>query len=234
MENAVMEKELEVKALTLKDQATAMVVNDVTQYAAAGELGKSIKELRAKIVTYFKPLKESAFAAHKAITAKESEELKPVDEAIAILRDTMNAFTREQERIRQEAERKARQEAEAAAEKERQRLLAQAIKAEEKGQTEKAEEKLEQAEMVYTAPVTVAPTVAKTVATSAGNITQAKEVQVTVTDIRAFIAELVKSNPGALASIIDVRVSGLKTFVKANGLEQYPGLSIVKTTGVRF
>lgn len=232
--NQVIEQELQTKALSLKDQATAMTVKDVTQYAAAGELGKSMKELRAKIVDYFAPLKKAAHEAHKAITAKEGEELKPVDEAISILRDTMNTFTREQERIRQEEERKAREKAEEDARKEREKLETQALKALEKGNEEKAETLLEKAEEVYVAPVTVAPTVAKTVATSAGNITQAKEIQVTVTDIKAFIAELVKSNPGALASIVDVRISGLKAFVKSNGLESFPGLSIIKTTGVRF
>lgn len=232
MENQVIEKELEGKALTLKDQATSMVVLDVTGYAAAGELAKSIKELRVKIVDYFKSLKEAAHQAHKAITTKEAGELKPVDEAIQILRDMMNNFIREQERIRQEAEKKARLAAEEEARKEREKLLAQAIKAEEKGQNEKAEEKLEQAEMVYAAPVTVAPTVAKTVATEAGNITQAVELQITVSDMRAFIAALVAKN--IAPTMIEVKVAPLKAWVKANGLESFPGLNIVKTTGVRF
>lgn len=232
MENQVIEKELENKAITLKDQATAMTVKDVTQYAAAGELGKSIKELRAKIVDYFAPLKKAAHEAHKAITAKESSELKPVDEAINILRDTMNAFTREQERIRQEEERKQRLAAEEAARKEREKLEAQALKALDKGKEEKAEELLEQAEMVYAAPVTVAPTVAKTVQTEAGNITQAVEYQISVTDMKAFISELVKRN--MMPTMLEVKAMPMKQWVKANGLESFPGLSIVKTTGVRF
>ena len=232
MENVMVEKELETTALTLKDQATAMVIRDVTTFAAAGELGKSIKDLRAKIVDYFAPIKKAAHDAHKAITAKESAELKPVDEAIAILRDTMNVFTREQERIRQEAERKARLAAEEDARKEREKLLAAAVKAEEKGKDERAEELLEQAEMVYAAPVTVAPTVAKTVATEAGNITQAVEYQISVTDMKAFIAELTKRN--LMPTMLEAKTAPLKAWVKANGFEQFPGLSINKTTGVRF
>lgn len=234
MENAVIEKELETTALTLKQQASAMVVKDVSQYAAAGELGKSIKELRGKIVDYFAPIKKAAHEAHKAITAKESEELKPVDEAIGILRDTMNAFTREQERIRQGEERKAREAAEELARKERDKLLAAAIKAEEKGQIDKAEAKMEQAEMVYAAPVTVAPTVAKTVSTASGNITQAKEVQVTVVDLKAFLTAVIAQYPGALQSFVDIKPGPLKTWIKSNGNDNFPGLNIVKTTGVRF
>ena len=130
MENAIIEKELEGQALTLKGQATSMIVQDVAGYAAAGELGKGIKELRQKIVDYFKPLKDAAHKAHKAITEKEGLELKPVDEAINILRDTMNAFTRKQEEIRVAAGKKARDEAEAIAAAGREKLLKAAVKAE--------------------------------------------------------------------------------------------------------
>lgn len=234
MDNQIIEKEFMSTAVSLKDQATAMKVVDVAGYTAAGELGKSLKELEKKVVYYFKPLKETAFAAHKAITAKESEELKPIKEAVQILRDSMNAYRREQERIRQEEERKARLAAEEDARKEREKLEAQALKAIEKGKEEKAEDLLERAENVYVAPVTVAPTVAKTVQTSAGNITQAVETRITVTDLKAFISELVKSNPGALPSIVDVKTAGVKNFVKSSGLERYPGLSITRSTSVRF
>lgn len=232
MENQVIEKELETTAITLKDQATAMVVKDVVTYAAAGELGKSIKELRAKIVDYFKPLKEAAHAAHKAVTTKEGEELKPVDEAINILRATMNAFNEEQKRLERIEQARLQAIADEEARKEREKLLHAAIKAEAAGKMEKAEEKLEQAEMVYSAPVTVAPTVAKTVATSSGNITQAKETIVGVTDMKAFIAELVKRNMNP--TMLEIKTSALKSWVNANGFETFPGISIQKTTGVRF
>jgi hypothetical protein len=232
MENQIIEQELQGRALSLKEQATAMVVKDVAGYALAGELGKGIKELRARIVDYFAPLKDAAYKAHKAITAKEGEELKPVDEAINILRKAMNDFNKEQKRLERIEQARLQKIADETAEKERQRLLNQAVKAEEKGQIDKAEEKLEQAEMVYAAPVTVAPTVAKTVQTAAGNITQAKEINVTVTDMRAFIAELVKRN--MMPTMLEAKAAPLKAWAKANGFDTFPGLNIQKTTGVRF
>ena len=233
MENAMIEKELEGQALTLKDQATAMIVKDVTSYAAAGELGKGIKELRAKIVAYFKDLKESAHQAHKKICDRESSELKPVDEAINILRDTMNAFNAEQKRLEAIEQARLQKIADDATEAERQRLLKLAVKAEEKGNTDRADALLERAEDLYVAPVTVAPTVAKTVQTdSGGNITQAKEINVSVTDMKAFIAELVKRN--LMPTMIEAKTAQLKAWVKANGFDNFPGLQIVKTTGVRF
>lgn len=233
MDNNI-EKELIGSSLTLKEKATALKVLDLTTYQAAGELGKSLKDLEKKIIDYHKPIKQGIDTLKKQALDREKSDLVPVQEAIQILRDNMNAWQREQERIRQEEERKARIAAEEVARKERERLEAQALKALEKGKEEKAEQLLERAEDVYVAPVTVAPTVAKTVATSAGNITQAKETNVTVTDMVAFVKELVKTNPGAIQSILDVKVPGLKAFVKSNGLDRYAGLNIVKTTGVRF
>ena len=234
MENQVIEKELETKVVTMKDQVDAIIVGTAQSYALAGEMGKGLKDLRAKIVDYFKPLKEAAHAAHKAVTTKEGEELKPLDDAITILRNKMNVFNAEQQRLERIEQARLQKIADEAAEAERQRLLKAAIKAEEKGKDEKAEALLEQAEMVYTAPVTVAPMVAKTVQTSAGNITQAVDVNITVTDLKAFVAELIKLNPGALATILDVKAGPLKAFVKANGITNYAGLSITRGTSVRF
>lgn len=234
MESQVIEQELQKSALTLKEQATSLQVVSLPTYQAAGELGKSLKDLEKKIIEYHKPIKQGIDTLKKQALDREKLDLTPVQESIQILRDNMNTWQREEERKRQEEERKARLVGEKSARKEREKLEAAALKALEKGKEEKAEELLERAEDVYVAPVTVAPTVAKTVATSAGNITQAKEINVTVTDMVAFVSELAKSNPGAIQSILDVKVSGLKAFVKSNGLERYAGLNITKTTGVRF
>jgi hypothetical protein len=226
------EAELEQKSLTLYEQATSLSITDQRSYAAAGEVGKSLKALEKEITDYFAPMKKAAHDAHKAITKKESDELGPVKEALDIVRRTMNIWVQEQERIRKEAERKARMEAEEAARKERERLEAQAMKAMEKGKDEKAEELLDRAENVYAAPVTVAPVVDKTVRTESGNITQARELQVTVTDAKAFIAELVKRNMAP--TMVEIKPMALKSWVKANGLEAFPGLHINQTVSVRL
>lgn len=226
------EAELEQKTLTLYEQATALVVTDPATFAAAGEVAKALKQLEKEVTDYFAPMKKAAHDAHKAITKKEADELAPVKEASEIVRKAMNSWIQEQERIRQEAERKARMEAEEAARKERERLLAQAEKAIDKGKDEKAEELLDRAELVCAAPVTVAPVVDKTIHTASGSITQAKELQITVTDVKAFIAELVKRN--VAPTMIDVKAGPLKSWVKANAIESFPGLHINQTVSVRL
>ena len=223
---------LEQETLTLYEQATALTICDQATYAAAGEVGKSLKALKSKITDYFAPMKKAAHEAHKAITKKESDELAPVEEAMEVVRKTMNIYIQEQDRIRKEAERKAQAEAEEVARKERERLEKQALAAMEKGKDEKAESLMEKAEAVYAAPVTIEPVVEKTVHTASGNITQTKELQITITDAKAFIAELVKRN--VAPTMIDIKPGPLKAWVKANAIESFPGLHINQTVSVRI
>lgn len=228
------EAELEEKTLTLYEQATALVVVDEPTYIAAGEVGKALKSLEKEITDYFAPMKKAAHDAHKAITKKESDELTPVKEALEIVRRTMNTYAQEQQRIQHEAERKAQMEAEERARKERERLEAQALKAMESGKDEKAESLLEKAENVYAAPVFVAPTIDKTVKTASGNITQARELRITVNNLVLFLENLCLKNPGAVSNIVKIGDGPLKSFVKTNGLKSFPGLNIVETVGVRL
>jgi len=226
------EQEIEKGIETYSSQAKTLVVSSPDEYAGAGELGKGIKELRAKVVEYFKPLKESAYAAHKAVTAKEAGELKPIDEALNQVRQAMNSYTEAVKRIEAEAQRKANEAAEKEAAKERERLLAQAVKADTKGNTEKAEELIQKAQDVYVAPVTVAPIMAKTVSTASGNITQTKTLEVEVIDLFDFVKELVEK--GRYPTMLEVKTAALKAWVNANGLDVFPGLRITRGTSARF
>lgn len=223
---------LEERSLTLYEQATSLTIVDQVSYAAAGETGKALKSLEKEITDYFAPMKKAAHDAHKAITKKESDELAPVKEALEIVRRTMNSYAQEQQRIQHEAERKARLEAEERARKERERLEAQALAAMEKSKDEKAESLLEKAEMVYAEPVTVAPVIDKTIKTASGNITQAKELHITVTDIKAFVSALIAQN--SAMTMIDVKRGPLKAWAKANAIKSFPGLQITETVGVRI
>lgn len=154
------ESALEAKCLTLYEQATGLVITDQPSYVAAGEVGKGLKALEKEIVEYHEPLRIAAKASYDAVLKRKNDDLAPVTEAMGIVRDTMNVYAREQERIRREEERKAQAEANERARKERERLEAQALAAMEKGKEEKAETLLEKAELVYAEPVTVAPVIA--------------------------------------------------------------------------
>ena len=230
MENAIIEKEL-AGVPTLKDQANAIKVVDGVTRIQAAELGKMAKELIDKITLYHDDVVKKAHEAHKAALARKNADLKPVQEVVDICRKSINDYDAEVQRLERIEQQRLQKIEEEKAATERERLLNAAIKAKSE---EKQEDLLERAEMVYAAPVTVAPTVAKTVQTASGNITQTKEVTCSVTNLKAFVSELIKSNPGALAQLIDVRPGPLKSFIKANGIERYAGLNITFGTSVRF
>lgn len=226
-EKLPVENELQNQALTLYEQVLQIEVKDQLSYTAAGEMGSALKALEKKIVDYFAPLKKAAHEAHKAITKRETDELAPVKEAMDTLRKNVNKYLEDQERKRKEEEARLRRENEEAAERERQKLLNQAVRAEEKGNIEKAEEKLEQAEMVYTAPVVVPKIQTKT-----DNTTAQMETQITVTDLKAYVYELVKR--GMAPTMLEIKVAPLKAWVNANAIETFPGLDIKKVPAVRF
>lgn len=229
----IQEAEFVEQALTLKEKATGLVVLSQETFAAAGDEIKLLKDNAGKIIDFFKPLKEAAHAAHKAITTKEAEVLKPIKEADSIIRGKMNVYLTEQENIRRIAEDKARREAEEVARKERGKLLAQAVKAEEKGNTEKADTLIQKAEYVYVEPVTVAPTVTAT-KTETSATSMVKELAVEVVDFETFFKAIAASSPAAAKNIFDVKAMALKSWVKANGLTKFDGLSIKETMAARI
>lgn len=230
-EITLLEKQMYDEALTLKGQAQAIAVTDHISYQAAGEFAKGLKELKKKVTEYFEPLKEAAHKAHKAVTQREKEELKPIEDADQLIRQGMSAYLNEQERIRKEEQRKLEAEAKIAADKERERLLSLAVKNEEKGEDEKAAEYLKKAEQVYVEPVFAAP-VEKTIKTDAGNITAAKDVRVTVIDIKALVSAVAVGQ--VPITIIDIKQSTLKSWLKSSGIRTVPGCKVEDVLGVRI
>lgn len=222
------------EASTNKEKALSLKVIDEATFIEAGEFGKSLKALESKIETHYAEAIKKAHEAHKAMISLRDKDLVPVKEALSVIRATMNTYAQEQKRIQDENDRKARIKAEEEANEKRKKLEAQAEKAIDKGQEEKAEQLMETAAAVYVQPVFIEPVLAKTVQTASGNITQAKELKVTVTDMNLFLKTLCEKNPGAVASIVKIGDGPLKSFVKSNGLKSYPGLGILETVGVRI
>ena len=87
------------EALTLPVQARSIVISDQETYTAAATFKITLADMRRKIVDEFKPMKEAAHKAHKAITSKEAEYLAPVTEAEGILISSLKAWQAEQERL---------------------------------------------------------------------------------------------------------------------------------------
>lgn len=127
-------------------------IPDVDTYRKVVESLPLLKRAEDKVVAFFKDIKKAAHDAHKAITTKESEQLKPIQEARTRLSRMKYAFEQEQDRLKRERE-------QVAAEQERQRLEAAAVEeaaALEHEAPEMAAQILEQA-IAAPAPVVVLP-----------------------------------------------------------------------------
>jgi len=65
--------EVETKALSIVDQAKAVVVKDSETYTAAGTLWKSIGDMIKEVKDTFDPICDAANKAHKAATMKRAQ-----------------------------------------------------------------------------------------------------------------------------------------------------------------
>ena len=147
-------EEVETKALTIVDQAKAVIVKDSQTYTAAGMLWKSIGDMIREVKDTFDPICEAANKAHKEATGKRAKFLDPLTAAQKSVKQIMSQYDAEQERIRKAEEDRLRKiEEERLAEERRieqkrladeakaeeDRLLNEAQAAEQRGDTETAE-----------------------------------------------------------------------------------------------
>lgn len=141
-----------------------------------------VKKLINKVHDAFDPVVEAAHNSHKIAVAKRKEQLEPLEQAEKIVKQLGVNYLAEQQRIKEEAERKARAEAEAAERKRKDELEAQAKRHEANGNIAKAEERREMAEQVFIAPRPVVANVIKAEGQSLKEVWSAE-----VTDLHALI-----------------------------------------------
>jgi hypothetical protein len=154
-------EEVETKALTIVDQAKAVVVKDAATYTAAGALWKDIRDMMKEVAETFDPIIEAAHRSHKKALEQKAKFYKPLEDAQKSIKSLMSAYDAEQERIRREEEarlaeiRRKEEEARRAEElrileeerkAEEERLLQAAAEAEKNGDKAQAEDLLQTAE----------------------------------------------------------------------------------------
>lgn len=154
-------EEVETKALTIVDQAKAVVVKDAATYTAAGSLWKEIRDMMKEVAETFDPIIEAAHRSHKKALEQKAKFYKPLEDAQKSIKSLMSAYDAEQERIRKAEQDRlaeiARKEEEARIaeelrilEEERkaeeERLMQAAIEAEKNGNKAQAEELINVAE----------------------------------------------------------------------------------------
>jgi uncharacterized protein with von Willebrand factor type A (vWA) domain len=105
----VVEKELETKALTIKEVAERPVT-DQASYNLATDVLKQVKGLLKEIDDTFGPIVSAAHAVHKEALAKKAKYEEPLKKMESSLRARAQVWVQEQDRIRKEAEREAERE----------------------------------------------------------------------------------------------------------------------------
>ena len=150
--------EVETKALSIVDQAKAVKVVTAEDYKSANSLWKSIGDMIKEVDATFAPICDAAHKAWKITVAKRDGFLDPLKEAKTSVKSLMGQYEAAQERIRQEEQRCL---AEIARKAEEERLLMEAIAAEEEAQRNGAtkEEAAQEAAAIMAEPVYVPPVV---------------------------------------------------------------------------
>lgn len=106
--------------------AITIRVTDAASNTEAGRMLLAFTDLRKRIGAYFKPLKEAAHRAHKAITERESAELAKLSPGEQHLRAEMGAYATKLEQTRREEQRRLEAEERARIETQRKELAAKA------------------------------------------------------------------------------------------------------------
>jgi hypothetical protein len=172
MEQTPEVKEVTTLALSVPDQASAIIINSNEDYTRAGQLLITIKGIRKKIEETFKPIKQKMDAAKKEVLDQEKAADAPLAAAEAIIKPRIAQWNAEQERIRQAEEKRLQ---EIARKEEEDRQIAAAIAAEHSGNKEEAEAIIE-------APVQAAPVVVPKLVPKVAGVSFTKQWKFRITD----------------------------------------------------
>lgn len=159
------EQALSNEVTGLQVSADGFIVETDDDYLKACEFGRLLKRKENEVAEFFKPMKDAAHHAHKAVCDRERAMLQPLKNAEKVLKETVGMYLTEKERQRKEAEEEARK----LAEVERERKFREAVEAEASGNIEAAEEAMSEAVIMEQASnsITVDTTVpVKTAGTS--------------------------------------------------------------------
>jgi len=136
---------------------------------------------------------DNANKQHKGLTAFKARLLKPYDDYIRIGGQACSDWFSEQKRLEsikiEEANKKARE----LEEKEKERLLNQAIKAEEKGKNEKAEELLEKIDSVFV-PTPIIHTIEKSIQTENGKTSFIRDLNIAIYNPREVLQAILNND----------------------------------------
>jgi hypothetical protein len=196
-------------------EAQSIIITDNDQYGLASQLLVEHKKRIKAVKDYWDKPKSMAKQAHQEICDKEKAMLAPFTQAETIIKAAMVTYQRkvEEERRAAEAEARKRQQEEA------ERLLAEAIKAEDSGNTTRANAVMAMAQTIDEMPV-----VSEVEAPKASGISTRKTWKARVIDEKLVPAYA--NGPGLfLVEIRTINQSTLNNIARtSNGTARIPGV----------
>jgi len=156
----------ERQALALSDSAKALTITTNEERISAEALLESAANIEKTVFAFLDPPRAKAYEQYTYHKKRLDDYLNPVKEAKKTIKQKCMSYDQEQERIRQEAQRKAEEDARRIAEEEQ---LAAAVQAEQSGDKETAE-------AIITEPVQVAPVFVPKTAPAASRLSAGRSV----------------------------------------------------------
>lgn len=132
--------EIEIRSVTIVDQAQALEICGDEEYRQGSELLLAVKDLLKKIETDFEKSKKLAYGAWKSVVALEKGYQDPLLNAERIIKSKLSAFIQHRERVRREEQTRLQ---EIVRKREEEKRLAEAVYAEQAGMPEISKQILE-------------------------------------------------------------------------------------------
>ena len=211
MENSMeIEKKLESSGLMMVQQAREMRITSQVDYENAAKVLVDIKTRVKQVKDYWKKPKADAASAHRTLCDRENEMLRPLSEAEKIIKNSMVVYQAAIEAERRKAEEEARRRKQ----EEVDRLLAESMKAEEKGNAVDAATNMAMAQMIDDMPSNVEVVAPKASGTSIRKTWKARVVDPKL--VPAYISGI---------EVREIKMSALNQIAKmTNGTLDVPGV----------
>mgnify|MGYP001564367470 CR=1 FL=1 len=228
-----MSQELAQEGTALVQQVTTLQVIDEASFGRAGEMLKTVKVYLRRVAEVFDPIVTSAHTAWKTALEQRKGVEQYAVAAERTLKERMGAYEQDQARLRRQAEEAARREQERLEVEERARVaaeevrlraqaeevrLAEAIVAEQAGDTVRAQALVE-------APIVVAPVAPRPIFVAPPPMAQAKVEGVSFRDDWDFEIENAALIPREYLTPDLVRIRGVVKAMKA--ATNIPGIKVI-------
>jgi hypothetical protein len=211
----------------LAQRVSDLQVVDQPSYKIAADTLIAVKTFIKRWTDIFKPQKDAVNAARQAILDQEKKYLGPAQLLESVLKKKMSDFEiAEEARIQAETAR-AQALIDKAKEKELKKLQKQLDRALDRADTDEADRIMALMGITKaTSAIIAAPTISDR---PGSGISSRPDIEVAMLNGREFLHFVINKTNASIDQIVTFKVGGIKNFIKAQGLDEVPGLIIKKS-----